>query len=189
MRLVMLGHAATAATRTAAFPADEPLDAGGRSRAATLGGALPRSDQVRCAPSTRCWQTAQAAGLRAVPDAGLSGCDFGNWTGRTLDEVAAENPDAVTEWLTDPSARPHGGESLIGLLDRVGQWLDGRGGEGGRPPARTLIAIADPTVIRAAVVRAIDAPPHSIWRIDIAPLSRTLLSGGPGRWSLRSIES
>ncbi|MBO0850878.1 MAG: histidine phosphatase family protein, partial [Pseudonocardia sp.] len=152
MRLVLLGHAATAATRAAAFPEDEPLDAGGRSGAARLLGAMPRADQVRCAPSTRCRQTAEAAGLHAVPDAGLSGCDFGDWTGRTLDEVAAENPDAVTEWLTDPSARPHGGESLTGLLDRVGHWLDGRDSTDDRPPGATLIAIADPTVIRAAVV-------------------------------------
>ncbi|MBO0877757.1 MAG: histidine phosphatase family protein, partial [Pseudonocardia sp.] len=89
---------------------------------------------------------------------------------------------------TDPSARPHGGESLTGLLDRVGHWLDGRDSTDDRPPGATLIAIADPTVIRAAVVRALDAPPRSIWRIEIAPLSRTVLSGGPGRWSLRSIE-
>jgi broad specificity phosphatase PhoE len=187
MRLVLLSHAATAATRNAAFPGDEPLDAGGRSQAGALAGSMPRADQVRCAPSARCWQTAEATGLRAVPDAGLSGCDFGEWTGRTLDEVVAEDPDAVTEWLTDPSARPHGGESLCALLDRVGRWLDGRT-RNGQPPKATLIAIADPTVIRAAVVHAIDALPRSIWRIDIAPLSQTVLSGEPGRWSLRSID-
>jgi broad specificity phosphatase PhoE len=188
MRLVLLSHAATAATRTTAFPGDEPLDPAGRSQAGALAGTMPRADQVRCAPSTRCWQTAEATGLHAVPDAGLSGCDFGEWTGRTLDEVVAEDPDAVTAWLTDPTARPHGGESICTLLDRVGRWVDGRVRNGEPPPAPTLIAIADPTVIRAAVVHAIDAPPRSIWRIDIAPLSQTVLAGGPGRWSLRSID-
>ena len=42
------------------------------------------------------------------------------------------------------------------------------------------------TIIRAAIVQAIGAPPQSFWRIDIAPLSITRLSGDDGRWNLSS---
>jgi broad specificity phosphatase PhoE len=191
MRVVLLCHAATGATRATAFAGDEPLDRSGLARAADLAGTTPRADQVRCAPSLRCRQTAEAIGLTAAPDPELAGCDFGAWTGRTLDDVLATTPDAVTAWLTDPTASPHGGESLSALLERVGRWLDGAGtavtdrGD----PVRTLLAVTDPTVIRAAVVHAIDARPRSIWRIDVAPLSRTVLTGSAGRWSLRSLES
>jgi broad specificity phosphatase PhoE len=190
MRVILLCHGATSAVRTAAFAGDEPLEPATRAQVAALAGSLPRADLLRRAPSERCRQTAEALGLEAAPDDRLTACDYGAWTGRTLDEVVATNPDAVTAWLTDPTARPHGGESLADLLRRVGHWLD----EAGTPESsaaprttRTLLALADPTVIRAAVVHALDARPRSIWRIDVAPLSRTELVGSPGRWSLRSL--
>jgi broad specificity phosphatase PhoE len=41
-----------------------------------------------------------------------------------------------------------------------------------------------PAIIRAAIVHAIEADSHSFWRIDIAPLSITRLSGLGGRWNL-----
>ncbi|HEX4247738.1 MAG TPA: phosphoglycerate mutase family protein, partial [Pseudonocardia sp.] len=128
MRVVLLCHAATSAIRTAAFAGDEPLDESGVAKAAELrDGGLPRADQVRYAPSRRCQQTAEALGLTGTRDAGLAGCDFGAWTGRTLDDVLAATPDLVTAWLTDPAASPHGGESLSAVLERVGRWLDSAG--------------------------------------------------------------
>jgi broad specificity phosphatase PhoE len=193
MRVVLLCHGSTSAVRTAAFAGDEPLEPAARAQVAALAGALPRVDLLRRAPSTRCRQTAEVLGLDAAPDDRLAGCDFGAWAGRTLDEVVATDPDGVTAWLTDPAARPHGGESLATLLRRVGRWLDEAGtseaseASAAPRPARALLALADPTVIRAAVVHALDARPRSIWRIDVAPLSRTVLVGSPGRWSLRSL--
>jgi broad specificity phosphatase PhoE len=184
MRVVLICHAATAATRTAAFPGNEPLDALGVRQSEAIAGTLPRAEQVRSAPSSRCRRTAEAMGLAAVPDAALAGCDYGSWTGRTLDAVAAREPAAVTAWLTDPTARPHGGESIAELLDRVGHWLDGLA-DPAHQPLHGLLAVADPSVIRAAVVHALDAEARSFWRIDIAPLSQTVLVGNPGRWSLR----
>ena len=199
MRVVLLCHGATSAVRTAAFAGDEPLEPAARAQVAALAGSLPRADLLRRAPSTRCRQTAEVLGLDAAADDRLAGCDFGAWTGRTLDEVVATDPDGVTAWLTDPAARPHGGESLTALLRRVGHWLDGADttaadttaadttAAAASGPARALLALADPTVIRAAIVHALDARPRSIWRIDVAPLSRTVLVGSPGRWSLRSL--
>jgi hypothetical protein len=37
------------------------------------------------------------------------------------------------------------------------------------------------------VVHAIRATPASFWRIDVPPLSRTVLSGRPSSWTLRSL--
>lgn len=183
MRVVLLCHAATAASRTVSFAGDEPLEAGGITSAAAMAGSLPRVDSVVRAPSTRCRQTSEALGLAelAVPVESLAGCNFGAWTGRTLDEVLANTPGAVTSWLTEPAANPHGGESITALLARVGHWLDGLAG------VRAVLAVVDPTVVRAAIVHAIDAHPRSVWRIDVAPLSRAVLVGDPGRWSLRAL--
>jgi broad specificity phosphatase PhoE len=46
--------------------------------------------------------------------------------------------------------------------------------------------ITHAAVIRAAIVHAIEATPQSFWRIDVAPLSCTRLSGTNGRWNLVS---
>jgi broad specificity phosphatase PhoE len=184
VRVVLMAHAPTVAIRTAAFPGDEPVDDAAAAQAAARAAALPRIDEVRCAPSRRCRRTAEALGHpAAVPDNGLAGCDHGSWTGRTLDDVGASDPAGLGAWLGDPTARPHGGESLAQLVMRVGRWLDGR-----TDPPHALLAVADAAVVRAAVVHALGAPATAIWRIDVAPLSATLLVGEPGRWSLRSIQ-
>ncbi|WP_028933883.1 histidine phosphatase family protein [Pseudonocardia spinosispora] len=179
MRIFLLCHAATSATRSAAFAGDESLEPREIVRTGAVAGSLPRFDQAFRAPSTRCRQTADALGLDASAHDALAGCDFGAWTGRTLDDVLTTTPDALTAWLSDPSATPHDGESLTALIQRVGGWLDTRG------DARAILTIADPTVIRAALVHAVDAHPRAIWRFDVTPLSLITLVGNAGRWSVR----
>lgn len=184
MRIVLLAHAPTAAVRAAAFPADEPLTAAALTQAAGLRGTLPRSDEVRCADTARCRQTAEALGLDPVLDTDLAGLDHGTWAGRSLGDVGAVDPDGLGEWLTDPDARPHGGETLSELLARVGAWLDAR-----TDPPHTVLAVVDAAVARAAVVHALGAPATALWRVDVAPLAATLLVGEPGRWNLRSLRT
>jgi broad specificity phosphatase PhoE len=183
-RLLLICHASTGAVRRSAFPANEALDRRGREKAAALGGGLPLPDRCWTGPELRTRQTAQALGLDAQVDARLRDCDYGTWAGRSLGEVNAEDADAASQWLGDPAAKPHGGESLVDLIDRVAAWLDGLQAMLGR-----AIAVTHPAVIRSAIVVALDAPPRSFWRIDIAPLSVTCLSGDRGRWNLRSVES
>ena len=127
-------------------------------------------------------QTADALGLEATVAAELDECDFGSWRGRTLADLHAEDPDAVAAWMQDPAAAPHGGESLLALLERVRGWLDARAGDGER-----VAAVTHAGVIRAAVVCALDAPALSFWRLDVAPLSRTVLHAHDGRWTVRGV--
>lgn len=183
MRIFLVCHASSVAVRAARFAADEPLDELGLRQARAARAEVPRFDRALCAPSTRCRQTAEALGVSPSVDARLAGWDHGSWTGRSLDEVAASDPTGVTAWLTDPSCVRHGGESLTDLLARVGSWLDAAGD----PPLRAILAIADAAVIRAAVVCALGASPQAFRRIDIDPLSTTVLVGEPGRWNLRAL--
>jgi broad specificity phosphatase PhoE len=46
-----------------------------------------------------------------------------------------------------------------------------------------VVAVTHASVIRAAIVGAIESEPRSFWRIDIARLSLTKLSGDHGRWT------
>lgn len=136
-------------------------------------------DRVRCAPDPACRETGDVLGLAPEVDDGVRGWDLGRWAGATLDETAAQCREDVAAWLADPSAAPHGGETLAALLARVRGWL------AGAAPGHTLV-ICGPAVARAAVVAVLDAPAAAFWRVDVAPLTVTDLRGGPHRWTVRA---
>jgi broad specificity phosphatase PhoE len=176
-RLTLISHADTAAVREARFPSDEPLDERGHRRAAAAAGAVRSDRPGRHGGTLRTRQTAEALGLAAVPDPGLRDLDVGRWRGRRLEELPEEE---VHAWLADPAAAPHGGESVCHLLGRVGDWLDRCLDDGG-----AVVAVTHPAVIRAALVTALRMPPAMFWRIDVPPLSTTLMHGRAGAWTLR----
>jgi broad specificity phosphatase PhoE len=182
-RLLLVRHAATAATRAAGFPADEPLDERGRADAARLGAALPARPEALSSPALRCRQTADAAGLAAPAiEPELRECDFGAWAGRSLAEVHAAEPDAARAWMLDPDACPHGGESLRVVAARVGDWLDRQAAGDG-----CAVAITHGGVVKAALVRALAAPLAAFWQIDVAPLAITELHAHDGRWTVTRV--
>jgi broad specificity phosphatase PhoE len=181
-RLTLIRHAPSEATRRSAFPLDEPLDARGLEAARALAPRLGRFDAAWTGPALRAGETAEALGLTPTVAAELDECDFGAWRGRTLAELNAEDPVAVAAWMEDPTAAPHGGESLLALLERVGGWLSARADDGSR-----MVAVTHAGVIRAAVVCALDAPALAFWRLDVAPLSRTVLHAHDGRWTVRGV--
>jgi broad specificity phosphatase PhoE len=178
-RVMLICHGSTEAVRAARFPADEPLDDSGLKNISALAGGLPEVSQCWTGPERRTRQTAQALGLTAHVEPLLRDCDYGAWAGRTFDEVYTHEPDAASAWLRDPTATPHGGESVAAVIRRVGRWLSGE-----QTRRQTTIVVTHPAIIRAAIVHAIEAESHSFWRIDIAPLSITRLSGLGGRWNL-----
>ena len=180
-RLILVCHGSTEATRRRAFPRDEPLDDRSKARAVALAGRLPRADCCWTSAALRARETAAALGLSAGVEPKLRECDYGRWAGRSLSEIAAHEPDAAEAWRHDPAAAPHGGESVLDLIRRVAAWL---ADELARD--RRSIAVTHATIIRAAIVHVLDAPPPSFWRIDVAPLSVTRLSGTGGRWTVLS---
>jgi broad specificity phosphatase PhoE len=180
-RVIFICHASTDAVRRSAFAGDEPLDAVGKRQGLELAGSVPQADLVWSSPESRARQTAQVLGLNAAVHPALRDCDFGRWSGQSFDDVSASEPDAVAAWLRDPAAAPHGGESLLALMQRVATWLAGELSQ-----HHQSIVITHAAVIRAAIVHAIEAKPQSFWRIDVAPLSCTRLSGNNGRWNLVS---
>ncbi len=180
-RLTLICDGATAATRAAAFPQDEPLEDRALSRAAVLGHALRRADCALTSPALRARQTAAALSLDAAVNSSLRECDYGRWAGRRLSDVQEEEPDGIAAWISDADAAPHGGESLFDLCRRVSDWMNERIGEDGH-----TIAVTHMGVIRAAILHVLDAPARSFWRIDIEPLSVTNLCSDGIRWTLRA---
>jgi broad specificity phosphatase PhoE len=177
--LLLVRHAPTSATRTAAFPTDEPLDEAARAQARGLASMLPSPCQTASSPALRCVQTAAAAGLQAEVDSGLAECDFGSWSGRTLAAVHRAEPVAAGRWMSDPHARPHGGESLATFALRVARWLDAQANQDG-----CGVAITHAGVIRGTLVHALAAPIRAFWQIEVAPLAVTELHAHEGRWTV-----
>ncbi len=180
VRLTLVCHAATEATRQAAFPLDEPLEPLAAAKAAALAASLARVDQAWTSPALRAKQTASALGLDAAIDPALADLDLRLWAGRRLEEVEASDAAGLRRWSTDPTAAPHGGESVERLLRRVGGWLDGKAGHQGR-----LLAVTHAAIIRAAILVALDAHPRAFWRIDVEPLCFATLQQHGGGWTWR----
>jgi broad specificity phosphatase PhoE len=175
--LRLVASAPTPALRRAQFGGDNHLDEGGRNAAVALHGVVPDGDDWVCAPSNAAIETARIAGHEPEVVAALADPDYGSWTGAVLDEITTAEPQALQQWLTDPDAAPHGGESLSEVARRVGAWLDAQAG-------RRLVAVAHPSVVRSALAYALGLPAGAVWQLDVAPLSVTRLTHRAGRWHL-----
>lgn len=166
------------------FQDDRPLDQAGWEevqRAAHDLIPLAAAELRYCSPTPRSRATGDALGYAPLVQLALRDCDMGRWRGLTLGEAMAREPEAVDAWLADPRTAPHGGESLLTFISRVGNWLDTRPVEdGGR-----IVAVAEPSVVRAALLYALKAPPGTYWNLDVRPLSTTTVTGRAGRWNLR----
>ncbi|HEX2213472.1 MAG TPA: histidine phosphatase family protein [Mycobacterium sp.] len=177
VRLTLVSHAMTDAMAAGRFPTDEPLNPVGH-RQADASIELGLADAAYCAPEKRTRQTAELLGLQADVDNRLADLDCGRWRGDVLGGV---RPAELAIWLTDPTRAPHGGETVVELVDRVRSWMDLLTDRRGR-----FVAVTHPAVIRAAILVALDAPAKSFWRIDIAPVSRTVMHFRGHVWTLRS---
>ena len=83
-----------------------------------------RLDAVFSSPLTRCITTAtaigRAHGLAPQPEDDLIDIDFGEWQGRTHEDVLAQDGERVRAWFADPAAASvPGGETLESLSRRV----------------------------------------------------------------------
>jgi broad specificity phosphatase PhoE len=179
-RLTLISHGATEAQRRAAFPLDEPVLEEEIGKVTGLDWKPPAATQVWSAPERRAQQTSRGLGLPVTLSDRLRDCDYGRWRGRKMDNVQTEEQEGILTWLSDPSAAPHGGESLESLVARAGKWMEDQ-----RTASHT-IAVTHPAIIRAAVVYALQIPALTFWRIDIAPLTVTDLRFNNGVWTLRS---
>lgn len=184
--LLLVRHATTASTRSAAFPATsgaaavdgcEDLDAGGRRAAEALRPALPRPAGAWSSLARRCVATAEALALRAQPDADLAECDFGAWAGLTPAQVHERDPDGLDAWYADPDRAPHGGERLADVRKRAAAVLERAAVTDG-----PLAAVTHGGLVKAALLEVLELPSAMVWRLDVAPASVTELHWTHGAW-------
>ncbi|GAA1362666.1 histidine phosphatase family protein [Streptomyces beijiangensis] len=184
IRVTLVAAARSSSRLAERFDDDRPLDQTGWHEIQLVAHTLVplgAAELRYCSPTARSRATGEALGYAPLAQPGLSDCDMGRWRGHTLAEVTAREPGAVDAWLADPRSAPHGGESLLAFISRIGRWLDTRPADAGD----SIVAVAEPAVVRAALVYALKAPPSAYWNVDVRPLSTVTVSGRAGRWSLR----
>ena len=182
--MLLVRHGQTPSTGTS-LPGRAPglhLSESGQAQAEAVAkriGELKSVDAVYCSPLERTRETARPIGaarsLRAVPNRGLLECDFGEWTGRALKELAK-----LPEWATVqryPSGfRFPGGESFPEMQARMTDALT-RLAERHRGGVVVAVSHADP--IKAAVAAALGTHLDLFQRIVISPCSVTAIAYAP----------
>lgn len=136
--------------------------------------------QILSSPLERALETAEplarARNLAITPDEGLIEVEFGDWTGRTFDEL-----ERLPEWQRFVTNRatadvPRGErptavqERIVATLTRLGAQHSGH----------TIAAVSHADVIRAAVLYYAGAPLDMAHRVDVAPASISAVALGDG---------
>lgn len=165
---------------------DVPADLSDAAALARLRAFLPRAPVVS-SDLIRARATADAlcgppAGLRPrLPDApALREFDFGDWDGKTFDEVSATHPDLSRRyWEAPGDVAPPGGESWNAAALRVDAAVRALRAQAQGPD---LIAVAHFGVILTQLAPALDQTPAEVLAQPIANLSVTRLEFDGLRW-------
>jgi probable phosphomutase (TIGR03848 family) len=101
---------------------DEPGEQQVRSTAERLGAvplaALVTSPQERCRQTAKAIRGSQDGPPRTVTERGLAECDYGEWQGRPLKELAKEKLWSTVQRHPSAAAFP-GGESMVAMRHRA----------------------------------------------------------------------
>ena len=163
------------------------LSADGVTQAACLAERLAhvRVDAIYCSPLERTRETAAPLADRcAVPVQvrdGLQEIDYGDWTGRRLEELAGD--ERWTQWNRHRSgARVPNGESMVEVQLRIIAETE-RLRE--LHPQENVALVSHGDVIKAAVAHFLGVPLDLFQRIEISPASITVVQVAElGPWVL-----
>ncbi|QPF89405.1 histidine phosphatase family protein [Bradyrhizobium commune] len=160
---------------------DAPADLGDRAQLETLRRQLPQDAVSYASPARRTVETAHALGLNPALVGEFGEQDFGDWTGRRHDDLAASGGEAYARFWTNPACeRPTGGESFEEQVARVRRGLAGIG-------AGSATLVVHSGTIRAALCIALDLAPQAGLRFVIDPLSLTRIDRLATDWRVVSV--
>jgi broad specificity phosphatase PhoE len=183
--ILMVRHGDVPGIKPARFRGRRDLDLSpeGEAQAQAAAGRVARDfhiDALYASPLKRCQQTAarlaEATGLGVETLEGLIDVDYGDWTWRTHDEVAAEQPDAFNLWHGTPDLmRFPGGDSLA---DFAAAAMAAMGEAAARHPGGCVALVTHDAVVRALVIEAMGLPLRLYHRLKVAPGSLSALAVG-----------
>ena len=190
--LVLVRHGVTDHTLGKLFSgglgsSNPPLNDEGRGQARATGEWLAplagTFDALISSPVLRTHQTAEIIGgylgREIEHEHGIAEMEFGSWDGMSFTEVHQRWPDDISAWLGDLESAPHGGESFRAVEKRV---LAGRDRIIADYAGKTVVAVSHVTPIKTLVAECVGAPLESVYRMELAPASVSVISyflGGP----------
>jgi len=172
-RVTLVRHAEPSVVGVCYGSLDVPLSDRGREQAARLADDLrgERFDAVVSSPRARAVETAAALGFPVQTDDRLRELDFGEFEGRTYEELERNEPDVYRVWMETPTqVRFPGGESYGDLRARATVALQEL-----RAQHESLLVVTHGGVIRAALASWLELPDHAIFRLDQRYCGRTVV--------------
>ena len=164
---------------------DDPLSEKGLKQMWSSVGDFHDWQQIVTSPLLRCSVFAQLLhekwDIPVKQDARLKEVVFGEWEGKTPQELKESNPDILHDFKLDPIAnRPAGAETLDAFHDRVSQaWsaiLEGCYGQ-------HVLVVCHAGVIRMILAHVLGIPLANVYRIQVASaaISRIAVEGQGAR--------
>jgi broad specificity phosphatase PhoE len=172
MRLLLVRHGESEwnAMRRLQGQADIALSPRGREQARRLRPVIAALAPERCLSSdlARAAETARLLGAEAATlTPGLREIDVGGWTGETIADIVAREPDAYAGWRAGTHT-PERGESWAAFRDRAARAV-----EAGAEGVSNLLVVCHGGVVRALLEHFLDLTPSRI--IPVGPASLTAL--------------
>ena len=147
------------------------------------------ADVLIASPLKRTTQTAEAiartTGLEIIFDESWYELSFGDWDGKSIEEVKAEDPDAYQAWLNSTAYAPGGGESYDEASVRIEEALEKLVAQ---YPGKKIIVVTHNGVIKTAIKLAMGAPAEAVFHVDATPCSISSISIWPSD-GLRAVRS
>jgi broad specificity phosphatase PhoE len=178
--LVRHGRTATNAAGLFLGRADPDLDDTGRSQAQAVGDALGPVDRVISSPLRRTMETARCIDGPLTVDDRFVELDYGEWDGRPLGDVGA---DEWLRWREDLEFEPPGGESIGALGRRVRAALEELEAEA---EGAAIAIVTHVSPLKAAVAWGLGVDDRVAWHLFVSPGSISRLEVGGRRRSLVS---
>lgn len=128
---------------------------------------------------------AQPHAIAVSPLPGFVDIDYGDWQGRTFDEVRSAAPAAFADWLHRPhlAAIPNG-ETLTDVSARVTRVMQE---VLTRHPGETVLVVGHDSVNRVFLLLALELSLSRYWRIQQDPCGVNVLTSDDSGWTARCI--
>jgi broad specificity phosphatase PhoE/ribonuclease HI len=193
--IYLIRHGETILTPTRKFSGtgslDPELTADGLAQADLVAAEVAKlkPEVLVASPLQRTRQTAEAiartTGLEIIFDTDWYELSFGDWDGKSIEEVKRENPDEYQAWLNSSSYRPGGGESYDEAAIRIDLALDKLVVQ---YPGKKVVVVTHNGVIKSAANLAIGGPNDGVFHMDASPCSISSISIWPSD-GLRALRS
>jgi broad specificity phosphatase PhoE len=144
---------------------------------------------IYCSPMQRTQETAapiaQALGMAVVTDDALAEIDFGEWTGRTFEELDRDDHARWRIWCDRKSeAGAPGGELFVDVQRRIMARLEHLRR---LHPSETVLLFSHGDVIKAALAGYLGLPLDHVGRFEIAPASVSIVEAGTDWYQVKLV--